>query len=137
MLNFFFVSLMILKRHSGEFHDAWISLADIKIWADIFTSSLAPGLALSAWVACRRLKQRWLAYLALCFAAGLAFYVGQYAYEGISKVWRGYYWHEMALGIYLTVSYLGAALIARDLIGPPRTSAAGVTEVEQGLTQRA
>jgi hypothetical protein len=116
LINLMFMSLLILKRREGELHDALISFSDIKIWADIFTSSIAPGLALSAWVACDGLKQRWFAYLMLCATAAAAFCFGQFAYEGISGTWRGYYWHQLVMGLFLSVSYLCGALIARDAV---------------------
>jgi hypothetical protein len=116
LINFIFIELMIEKRWIGEYREALISLGQPKILADIFTSSVAPGLALAAWIICSRLKDRWLAYIAVCLAAGMALGASQLAYEVISQNWRGYYVHEFVFGAFLTASYLCAALIARDIV---------------------
>jgi len=116
VVNFLFDLIAVLLRVSGEFAGVLISFGEVKIWADVFVPSLAPGFALAIWILCRNWKVRWLTYGVVCFAGAASFSLCQFAYECISGTMRGYYWHEMLLGAFLTLAYFFAASIARDAL---------------------
>jgi hypothetical protein len=135
IVNLIFEIYFVSQRYLGQLKAVPISLGDVKIWEDIFAPSLAPGVALLTWILCSRLRHKWLAYLILCLIVGSWFYFSQYLYEllaiytctGNNCVWRGYYWHQFLLGVFLMFSYFVAALAASDVLLAP---------IEPGYPQR-
>jgi hypothetical protein len=126
-VNLVFEIYFVSQRYLGQLEAVRISLGDAKIWEDIFAPSLAPGAALLAWILCSRLKYKWLVYLILCLIVGSWFCFSQYLYEFLAIhtctdnncVWRGYYWHQFLLGVFLMFSYFVAALAASDVLLAP------------------
>jgi len=122
-VNLIFAALTVLKRSQGELQGVLISFDDVKIWADVFTPSLAPGAALLTWVMCEKMKFRLAAFALVCVVAGISFHLCQFTYECIAGSLRGYYWHQMVLGSFLTLAYYLAGLVAQDTLLPRPGSA--------------
>jgi hypothetical protein len=119
VVNFLFDVMAILLRLSGKYAGLHISLFDVKIWADVVIPALAPGFALAVWILCRNWNVRLVTYIAVCAAGAVSFSLCQLSYECISDKILGYYWHELALGAFLTLAYFFAASIAQDVVEPP------------------
>jgi hypothetical protein len=118
VVNFVFDVMAILLRASGKYDGLHISLYDVKIWADVVIPAVAPGFALAVWILCRSWNVRLLTYIAVCVAGAASFSLCQLSYECISGKMLGYYWHELALGAFLTLAYFFAASIAQDVVQP-------------------
>lgn len=126
--NLVFTSYAIASRSVNKsFSGLVISFASVKIWEDIFVSSLVPGAALAAWIICARYKSKALKVCALCITVGLALFFRQLLYEVLSVLlcdekgcqMRGFYWHQFLLGSYIAGAYCVSASAAKVLLPAP------------------
>jgi hypothetical protein len=129
IVNVSFAIFAIANRYdrpAETLFDGLISLWDGKVWVDVITNSLVPGVALVVWAGCKaRLRIEQVAMLAVAVVASISFFLSRYAYECayfaqcsqddascLARAWRGFYGHQMVLGAFLVFGYYLAALAA-------------------------
>jgi hypothetical protein len=52
-----------------------------KVWAEAIISSVAPSVALIAWIICGRYRSKLVASLAICLVASVLFFLADFTYE--------------------------------------------------------
>jgi hypothetical protein len=115
VVNIAFAIISVAQSATGEY-TGLLTFADAKLWGNVLVYSLTPAVALFAWVASGRLGLGTAGTtLVICVAAGISFCGSQFAFEAIST-FRGYYWHQMVLGSFITMSYGLAALLAGSVL---------------------
>lgn len=95
------------------------SFDQIKIWVELFLSSIASSVALAAWIFTGKLASKWIGCVAISAASAVCFFFAEYVFESFSQL-RGYYWHELIFGVFLGLAYCISALIADIFVVPPR-----------------
>jgi hypothetical protein len=121
IVNLVFAAVLVAQSATGETPAYSFVLGNLTLgyWVDAFAYSLTPSFALLSWIFCGRVEAgKTVTVLIVCVAAAIAFCLSQLMYEAIAIGRTGYYWHQLLLGAFITMSYGLAALVASDVLPP-------------------
>jgi hypothetical protein len=119
LVNVVVAIVTIAQRVTGETGGAPLTFTSVRVWSDAFVYSLTPGIALLSWIFCGHLRFKATGTIIVVgMVAAVTFAMCGFLYEHMAGRRDGYYWHQLILGAFITVSYALAALVAKDVFPP-------------------